>query len=349
MLDWHDQHGRKDLPWQRDATPYHVWVSEIMLQQTQVKTVLGYYQRFMMRFPSVAQLAVAPLDEVLATWTGLGYYARARNLHRAAQQVVQEHAGQLPCELGQLEALPGIGRSTAGAILSLACGKRAAILDGNVKRVLARYHAIEGWPGRSQVAKQLWALAERHTPAQRFAQYTQAIMDLGALVCTRTQPACANCPVRAGCRAHQQQTQHRFPQAKPKTARPQRHENFLLLEDSQGRLLLEKRPESGVWGGLWSFPAIALEADCSDYVLANYQRTIEQRDEWAQVQHQFTHFTLVIQPVLCKLGQPLHAKVKELVSETRLWYKPSQTPPGGLPAPVVTLLDQYRQRQQGSD
>ena len=208
VLEWFDQHGRKDLPWQRDTTPYRVWVSEIMLQQTQVKTVIPYFERFMAALPQVQALAEAPEDRVLHLWTGLGYYARARNLHRSAQRVARELDGQFPETLAGLCDLPGVGRSTAGAILSIALGQRASILDGNVKRVLARYHRVEGWPGRSAVHQSLWDIAEQYTPAERCADYSQAIMDLGATLCTRSKPACDDCPLRGDCEARLHGVKH---------------------------------------------------------------------------------------------------------------------------------------------
>ncbi|NIR32193.1 MAG: A/G-specific adenine glycosylase, partial [Gammaproteobacteria bacterium] len=222
VLGWFDRHGRKNLPWQQAPTPYRVWVSEIMLQQTQVGTVVPYYQRFMARFPDVQSLARAPLDEVLHVWSGLGYYARARHLHRAAQRVCEEHGGAFPTERAALEQLPGIGRSTAGAILALACDQRHPILDGNVKRVLCRYHGVEGWPGGSEVLRRLWALADAHTPKRRVTAYTQAIMDLGATVCTRAQPACGRCPLASGCRAHLEGREAELPIPRRPPPRPLR-------------------------------------------------------------------------------------------------------------------------------
>ena len=216
MLQWFDQHGRKHLPWQQEPTPYRVWVSEIMLQQTQVTTVIPYFERFMRRFPGIDELASAPLDSVLECWTGLGYYARARNLHKAAECIVANYGGDLPSGQDELEALPGIGRSTAGAIRALAFHQHAVILDGNVKRVLARYHAVSGWPGAAAVAYRLWALAEGHTPENRIANYTQAIMDLGSQLCTRSRPDCVSCPLRRDCQAHAQNDPESYPGRKPR-------------------------------------------------------------------------------------------------------------------------------------
>ena len=261
LLAWFADHGRHDLPWQRDPSPYGVWVSEIMLQQTQVATVIPYYERFMARFPDLAALAEAPLDEVLAHWSGLGYYARARNLHRAARQAMAEHGGRLPETIDALQALPGIGRSTAGAILSLALGQRHPILDGNVKRVLARHAAVAGWPGKAAVQRTLWELAEARTPRRRVADYNQAMMDLGATLCTRARPACERCPVAADCRAREQGLQTDYPGPRPRRELPERQVQMLLVRDPQGRVLLERRPPQGVWGGLWCLPELATEAD----------------------------------------------------------------------------------------
>ena len=238
LLHWFRHHGRHDLPWQSPRDAYRVWVSEIMLQQTQVATVIPYFERFMARFPDLASLASADLDQVLHLWTGLGYYARARNLHRAAGVIVAEHGGRFPTDFEAVLALPGIGRSTAGAILAQACDQRHAILDGNVRRVLARHRAIEGWPGQKAVENTLWALAEELTPAEDVADYTQAIMDLGATVCTRSQPRCAACPLAEDCQARAAGRQADFPGRRPRKALPERHTRMLLLRDAEGQVLL---------------------------------------------------------------------------------------------------------------
>ena len=261
LLAWFDRHGRHDLPWQRDPTPYRVWVSEIMLQQTRVAAVIPYFERFTARFPDVDALAGAGLDEVLGLWSGLGYYARGRNLHAAARAVCANHGGRFPDTLEELVALPGIGRSTAGAILALAFGRRQPILDGNAKRVLARYHAVAGWPGESRVGARLWSLAERLTPCRRVGDYTQAIMDLGATLCTRTRPTCLLCPLADGCRAHALGDPVRFPAPRPKRAYPTREKLLVVMRDAGGRVLVERRPPSGIWGGLWSFPEASADLD----------------------------------------------------------------------------------------
>ncbi|RMF13376.1 MAG: A/G-specific adenine glycosylase, partial [Gammaproteobacteria bacterium] len=254
VLQWFDRHGRHDLPWQHPRTPYRVWVSEIMLQQTQVATVIPYFERFMTAFPTLEALADATEDEVLALWAGLGYYARGRNLRRAAVQLVEEGRRTLPDTLDGLMALPGIGRSTAGAILSMGFGIRAPILDGNVKRVLCRHEAIEGWPGERRVEQQLWELSESLTPRDRVDDYTQAIMDLGATVCTRSRPACDLCPLRATCQARQKGLETVLPHPRPRRTLPERHATALILLDAEGRCLMEKRPSPGIWGGLWCPP-----------------------------------------------------------------------------------------------
>lgn len=256
LLHWYDKHGRHDLPWHHNRNAYRVWVSEIMLQQTQVTTVIPYFEAFMARFPDVRALASAPEDDVLSHWSGLGYYARARNLHKAAKQVVMEFGGEFPADQETLESLTGIGRSTAAAILAQAFGKRATILDGNVKRVLARYHAVPGWPGQSAVLNKLWEHAENHTPEERVKDYTQAIMDLGAMVCTRNKPECKTCPVNDGCQAYNRDEVQRYPGPKPRKEKPEKTTWMLILEDTKGRILLERRPPTGIWGGLWSLPEL---------------------------------------------------------------------------------------------
>ncbi len=336
VLHWFQQHGRKDLPWQQNPTPYRVWISEIMLQQTQVSTVVGYYQRFMQHFPTLADLAIAPVDQVLAQWSGLGYYARARNLHKAAKIIERQFDGELPEDIEQLIALPGIGRSTAGAILSLACKQRQAILDGNVKRVLARYFAVEGWPGNTQVAKVLWAHAERLTPQRRVDHYTQAMMDIGATLCTRTKPACERCPLQAHCCAFGQSRVAEFPHRKPKKVLPVRHRHMLLLENDRGEVLLEKRPPSGIWGGLLGLPVFD---NASDLVRWCEQRfgVVEHIADWATVRHTFSHFHMDIAPVHLRIVTPVQAVMD---ATGQVWYKGGVLP-GGLAAPVSRLLNQF--------
>tara|TARA_R110000772_G_scaffold148001_3_gene258559 strand:- start:86585 stop:87631 length:1047 start_codon:yes stop_codon:yes gene_type:complete len=335
VLTWFDQHGRKDLPWQYDTSPYRVWVSEIMLQQTQVRTVIPYFARFMQRFPDVQALAAAPIDEVLHLWTGLGYYARARNLHRAAQQVCSEHAGNFPRDLEGLQSLPGIGRSTAGAILAIAFAQRASILDGNVKRVLARYHAVAGWPGQTAVHRQLWDFAEQHTPQQRVADYTQAMMDLGATLCTRSRPRCAECPLQESCSAHAQGREGEFPGKKPRKVLPVRSTVFLILRDRQGHVLLQQRPASGIWGGLWCFPELdSVEAAapwCRDRLGREPSATLP----GPPFRHTFSHYHLDIQPLHVQLALQPEAVME---ASDRLWYNVQKPLEIGLAAPVARLL-----------
>lgn len=335
LLRWYDRAGRHDLPWQADPSPYRVWVSEIMLQQTQVATVIPYFRRFMARFPDVAALAAAPLDEVLHHWSGLGYYARARNLHEAARVVTARHGGRFPDSLAQVCELPGIGRSTAGAILALAHGQRHAILDGNVKRVFARRHAVPGWPGATAVERRLWALAERHTPAVRVRDYTQAIMDLGATICRRSRPACGDCPVAADCEACRLGRQAEFPAPRPRRPRPLRHARMLLLSDQEGALLLEQRPPQGVWGGLWCLPELGDESP-EEWCLRALGTRIEAAKPFAPIRHGFTHFELEIEAVPAQV-----AGVSAALMETdrRVWYNARSPLKLGLAAVVHRLIE----------
>ncbi len=338
LLRWFDRNGRHDLPWQSPRDPYRVWVSEIMLQQTQVSTVIPYFERFMARFPDVAGLAAADLDAVLHLWTGLGYYARARNLHRAAGVIVAEHGGCFPADFEAVLALPGIGRSTAGAILAQALDQRHAILDGNAKRVLARHRAIAGWPGQKAVEKALWAAAEDCTPHARVADYTQAIMDLGATVCTRARPDCAACPVNADCAARAEGRQADFPGRRPRKALPERHTRMLLLRDAEGRVLLEQRPPAGIWGGLWSLPECPPEADLHAWSRETLGVELDAVRDGAALSHTFTHFRLHIQPVHARLHDPA-AGGGIMEAAARVWYNTRLPASLGLPAPVKTLLD----------
>ncbi len=339
LLHWYARHGRHDLPWKRPATPYRIWLSEIMLQQTQVRTVLPYFQRFVARFPEVAALAAAPLDEVLALWSGLGYYARARNLHACARRLMAVHQGRFPQDLDALMALPGIGRSTAGAILAQAYGLPHPILDGNVKRVLARLHAVEGWPGTAAVERRLWQLAERYTPHTRVADYTQAIMDLGALLCTRKRPRCSACPWAEHCQAHRQGRSEAFPQPRPRRPLPRRHSRWLLIED-RGRILLQRRPASGLWGGLWVPPELPDDVDdVGAWCLNRWGLAIAPPTSLPELRHTFTHFRLHVTPLHARLCTPAPEVVEP--SET-LWYKLSGEATIGLPRPVQALLNRLK-------
>ncbi len=336
VLAWYDRHGRHDLPWQAEPTPYRVWVSEIMLQQTQVATVIPYYLRFMQRFPDVQSLALASLDDVLHHWSGLGYYARARNLHQAAGRIVAEYAGCFPQNIDALMALPGIGRSTAGAVLSLACGQRHPILDGNVKRVLARFHAVEGWPGKAAVLGRLWELAEAHTPDQRVADYTQAIMDLGATLCTRSRPDCNDCPLSTDCKALAQGRPDAFPAPRPKRELPVRQVHMLLLVNAEGEVCLQQRPASGVWGGLWSFPEFTGYDELLDWLGRHVGQACEGPVDWPVLRHTFSHFHLDITPQRVWLQNPMLSVMEDGRS---VWYNIRQPQALGLAAPVRKLLD----------
>jgi A/G-specific adenine glycosylase len=332
LLEWFDGHGRHDLPWQQERTPYRVWVSEIMLQQTQVATVIPYFERFMARFPDVQALAGASQDEVLHLWTGLGYYARGRNLHKAARAVVDDHGGEFPVRsLEALAALPGIGRSTAGAIIAQSTDRRATILDGNVKRSLSRLHAVEGWPGRPAVECRLWALAEHFTPGERLVDYTQAMMDFGATLCRRGRPVCVRCPFNDVCLAHERGEERRFPESKPKKALPTRTTIMLLLQDDQGRVLLEQRPSSGLWGGLWGLPQFDDDESLRAWLDARIPDA-ELAPAWAAFTHVFSHFRLDITP------QPASIQRFDAVGEAQRWYDPEQPDTIGLAAPVKALL-----------
>ena len=339
LLAWFEVHGRHDLPWQHDRTPYSAWVSEIMLQQTQVATVIPYYERFMRAFPTVSALAEAPLDRVLGLWSGLGYYARARNLWRAARTVVDERAGEMPGEFDALHALPGIGRSTAGAILAQARGQRWPILDGNVKRVLARYHAVAGWPGAPRVERELWAYAEMHTPHERVAEYTQAIMDLGATLCTRARPACTVCPLASDCAAAGAGTQAQYPAPRPKRERAQRQVAVLVVCDPLGRVLLERRPAQGIWGGLYSLPELPPEESAEGWCERLLGARVVAQRSLATIEHGFTHFDLDLTPQLLTLAASPSAVMDR---PDWLWYKPGTELRVGVPAPVAALLKTER-------
>lgn len=336
ILNWFKIHGRKQLPWQENPTPYRVWISEIMLQQTQVATVIPYYQNFMQRFPSVSALAAAEEDQVLHCWTGLGYYARARNLHKTARIIQRDYAGQFPKTVDLLQKLPGIGLSTAGAILALASNQRAVILDGNVKRVLSRYHCVEGLPQQSQTMKKLWQLAEEHTPAQDCRNYTQAIMDLGATLCTRTKPDCPSCPVQSNCLAWHSGRCEDLPQRKAAKSLPLKTTHMLiLLSPDKNQVLLEKRPAQGIWGGLWSFPEHAGADQLQDW-LSQFDCKTE-NSQLKNFRHTFSHFHLDIRPHLHSLqNQPAFVMEKP----DWHWYDLKNPSELGLAAPVQSLLKQ---------
>ncbi|TYT27265.1 A/G-specific adenine glycosylase [Luteimonas viscosa] len=339
LLQWFDVSGRHDLPWQHPRTPYRVWLSEIMLQQTQVRVVVPYFERFVAALPDVGTLAAAPLDDVLALWSGLGYYARARNLHAAAQLCAQRHGGELPRDFDALLALPGIGRSTAGAILSQAWGERVPILDGNVKRVLCRMHGVEGWPGLPAIEKRLWAIAEAHVhgvPADRMADYTQAQMDFGATLCTRHDPACMLCALQHDCVALREGRVEELPTPKPGKPLPERHALALLLHDAQGRVLLQRRPPTGIWAALWSLP----EHTDHDQARAWYSGHIGDGYDSAEaldpIAHGFTHYRLTLQPLEWR-GAALGASVRD--DDGLRWVARDELRSLGIPAPIRSLLE----------
>ncbi|GMQ96783.1 MAG: A/G-specific adenine glycosylase [Gammaproteobacteria bacterium] len=335
LLNWFDQQGRHDLPWQQPVTPYGVWVSEIMLQQTQVSTVVPYYLRFMERFTDVCVLARAPVDEVLHAWAGLGYYTRARNLHRAAQIVSDQHNGVLPATMKALVELPGIGRSTAAAILALVHGQRQAILDGNVKRVLARLFVVPGWPGEPRVMARLWQQAEAMTPGFRVAAYTQAIMDLGATLCTRTRPGCPDCPLKTRCLAFQTGRIAKFPAPKPNKRLPVKQTCMLIVRDLEDRVLLLRRPPAGIWGGLWSLPECSDVRHAVSYCTSKLGLRVERETVWCMFRHRFTHFGLEITPILVRV-MPIANKHR--VPDEWLWHDPAQPLSIGVAKPVSDLL-----------
>ena len=336
LLDWFDLYGRKDLPWQHNKTPYRVWVSEIMLQQTQVKTVIPYYQRFMAHFPDVIALAKANEDEVLHQWTGLGYYARARNLHKTAKLIHKEYQGRFPETLEQMQSLPGIGRSTAAAILAFACGQHHAILDGNVKRILSRCFLVEGWTGHTSIQKQLWSLSEKITPRQRCDDFNQAMMDLGSSLCSRTSPKCKSCPLSQVCQAHKKELVDQYPNPKPKKDKPEKTTHLLILTNEQGEVLLEKRPAPGIWGGLWSFPQCATGDDIEDWLEKYQYIPAGKKQMHPEFRHTFSHYHLHIRPVQILVKN----SPKIMDDESLLWYNLNRPLKLGMPGPITKLLSQ---------
>ena len=337
LLTWYDKHGRKDLPWQKNRYPYDIWISEIMLQQTQVETVIPYFLSFMKRFPDIQTLAKASIDEVMACWAGLGYYARARNLHKAALMVRDLYGGKFPVEFEQVLSLPGIGRSTAGAILAFSSNARHPILDGNVKRVLTRLYTLEGIPGSRKIENQLWEIADRLTPAKRVADYSQAIMDMGARICKRSSPLCLHCPVTQHCRAYAGNSVSIYPTRKPAAARRSKTCRMLLLKHSSGSYLLEKRPPHGIWGGLWCPPQlddqnIIIDDFCRD----SFGIATRRQQSMSTVKHGFTHFDLLIVPHLCDVTIIKHRIID---GEHYLWYNPHAGKIVGLPAAVAHIFN----------
>jgi A/G-specific adenine glycosylase len=340
LLHWFDQHGRHDLPWQHPRSPYRVWLSEIMLQQTQVKTVIPYFENFMQAFPSLPQLANAHLDEVIRLWAGLGYYTRAKNLHRTAKQCVDLHGGQLPDNFDALIALPGIGRSTAGAILSQAYGQTFAIVDGNVRRTLARVYGLEGWPGLPAVDKQCWALAEKNLPQTRLADYTQAIMDFGATLCTRSKPNCSQCPLQDDCYAFQHARVDQLPAKKPSKAIPLRETHMLILVSGNNEVLLQRRPDKGVWSGMWSLPEAKNSSEHATFLLSHTkQQNFGDAEELDSFEHVFSHYRLLITPFL---WQSLTARSTIHDNDQHRWQPLNDMDNVGLPAPIKKIMDSIR-------
>ena len=334
IIRWYDKCGRKHLPWQEEKTPYKVWVSEIMLQQTQVSTVIPYYLKFMQRFPDIDTLANAPQDEVLHYWTGLGYYARARNLHKSAQTIRDNHGSIFPNDFEQVLSLPGIGRSTAGAVLSLALAQHHSILDGNVKRVLARHGAIEGWPGKKPVENQLWELTDTLTPKVNVQKYNQAMMDIGASVCSRSKPRCIECPVAIDCQAQLSGRQSEFPGKKPKKTIPEKAA-FMLVLSKGDEVILEKRPPTGIWGGLWCFPEFSSREQVNDYLLVNGLH-VSQEEFLPGFRHTFSHFHLDISPIYVEVKSSQDNRIME--DKLSLWYNLPNPPKVGLAAATERIL-----------
>ncbi len=341
LIAWQRRHGRHGLPWQGTRDPYPIWVSEIMLQQTQVATVIPYYRRFLARFPDLASLAAAPEDEVLALWSGLGYYSRGRNLRRAAQQVTERHGGAFPREAEAIAALPGIGRSTAAAIAAFAFGKRGAILDGNVKRVLARCFGVEGFPGERRVGDRLWALAESLLPERGIGRYTQALMDLGATLCTRGTPRCGDCPLGDRCVAHKEGRVGQLPSPRPRRTLPRRETAMLLLL-RRGEILLEKRPPAGIWGGLWCLPETDPGEDAARAARERYGTEVEEVRALPALEHGFTHFRLRIHPRLARVAS-LRGAARE---PGQMWINLEDALGAALPAPVRRLIRACLQPQE---
>lgn len=341
IIPWYQQHGRHHLPWQQAITPYRVWISEVMLQQTQVVTVIPYFQRFIQQFPTIYKLASAPLDEVLNVWSGLGYYARARNIHRSAQMIVTHRQGHFPDSVADLEKLPGIGRSTAGAMVSIAFNKHAAILDGNVKRVLTRLHAIEGALSENKVIKQLWQIAQGYAPQSNAREYSQAIMDLGATLCIKQQPTCSICPLQQVCKAYQLNQVSDFPTPSPRKVLPKHETYFLIIRNSENKILLEKRPSTGIWGGLWSFPQCSKTENINDWSDKNFGFKNSIRPQpLPTFRHTFTHFKLKIHPRLINIDSKFIKRKLTKDNNPIIWIHPENTTAIALPKPVTTLLQQ---------
>jgi len=333
VIEWQQKAGRHHLPWQNTADPYPIWLSEIMLQQTQVASVVPYFQRFVAQFPTIGQLAAASEDAVLAVWSGLGYYARARNLHAAARRIVEHHHGEFPDRFDSIAALPGVGRSTAGAIAVFAFNQRFPILDGNVRRVLARCFGIDGYPGKKQVSDRLWALAGGLLPDRDVQPYTQGLMDLGATVCVRSRPRCSDCPLSARCVARLQDRINVLPTPRPRKVRPRRSTVMLILQ-RDGEVLLEKRPAPGIWGGLWSFPEIDATGEAERVCRNHFGVDVQCTEQMALLEHGFTHYSLNIAPLLCRVTQRVH----HAEAPGRIWVRLQDAETYPIPVPVRKLV-----------
>lgn len=349
VLQWYHSSGRKDLPWQKNKTAYRVWLSEIMLQQTQVSTVIPYFERFLARFPTVEALASSSQDEVLHLWTGLGYYTRARNLYKAAKLVVSEYRGQFPDNIDEVKALPGIGRSTAAAILSFVFNQSHAVLDGNVRRTLSRCFAVEGWPGKKAVEDQLWRLAEANTPEKHAAQYNQAMMDIGAMVCTRVNPKCERCPLHEQCVSSKQGRPLDYPNKRPSKTKPERFTQYCIFFVDQS-VLLEKRPSKGVWGGLYCFPEMPKnQHEGIHLLLRRYSlppSIVMSKEVLRGFRHTFSHYHLNIAHILIKLS---HIPEMGLEEGIWLWYNSTRPIHIGLASPVSKLLSNKRFNKEVSN
>ena len=340
VLQWFDAHGRKNLPWQKNINPYRVWISEVMLQQTQVMRVIPYFENFITYFPTVIELATADQDDVLHLWSGLGYYNRARNLHKAARIIKNKFNGALPQSVKKLTDLPGISLSTAGAIASISMGIRTPILDSNVKRVLARYKAVSGLLGKADTEKQLWQISEECTPYERISDYTQVMMDLGAMICTKTNPSCMLCPLQNDCKAHCSGQETLYPQFRPKKDKPEKFIKMLMVLNQYDEVLLEKRPSAGIWGGLWSFPEIPVDEELSAVSKNKTGLTLLVFEEWTTFRHTFSHYHLQITPIKTFTN----SKNLTTVADDKIWkwFQPDQPAKFGLAAPVSRLLDKIQ-------
>jgi len=340
VIRWQQSHGRRDLPWQGTRDAYCIWVSEVMLQQTQVAAAIPYYTRFLQRFPDVFTLASSPSPDVMAAWAGLGYVSRARNRHGCAQTVVERFEGRFPATVDALAELPGIGRSTAAAIAAFAFGERAAILDGNVKRVFARHFGVEGYPGATAVERRLWSFAERELPESGIESYTQGLMDLGATLCVRARPRCGDCPVAVTCFAKAQERTAELPAPRPAVARPVRHAIVVIVRDDRGALLLETRPPTGIWGGLVSLPEFDAGADDEQLraaIAERYALQVDLNGALPELRHEFSHYSLVMHPRLAAVRRALGA-----ACAASQWLEPDALQDAALPAPVKRLLrNQY--------